>query len=80
MSNFDNAKAYAYSLRHEGLRQTEIIKITMAKFNLRAEQRNALQAYLKRKGVGPYGDRSMSGTASLKALTLPLNRIAEAFV
>lgn len=76
--DFQQAKAYALSLRYEGLRQIDIIERTISEFGMDEAYRGRLQTQLTRHGITSI-DNSMCGIASLKALKLPFNRIAEAF-
>ncbi len=78
MSKLQQAKRYAYSIRHDGLSAPEITRLTAKRFGLDARESKAVHQYVLQR-VACVCDSTLCGQAGLLALRLPLNRIAEVF-
>lgn len=77
MSRLDDAKQYAMANRYDAKTPAQLARATVARYGLTRGEASRLHAWVNARIVNV--DRTLCGSASLRALRLPLNRIAEAF-
>jgi hypothetical protein len=78
MSRLKEAKAYAYSIRHDGYPGELVTAMAADLFMLDRHERRELHQFVLQRCVAKC-DATLCGPAGLRALRLPMNRIAEAF-